>query len=157
MRILERPTIVRCKTCDCEVKVGTRGPIPQYCPEHRGDVSRAKSTTKTRIAMPVRELETLRQSHADLKMRCTAALEALKAERTISWRQKELVRDLRQDNAALKKELKDLRRRLEPTESVDEDDGSFSPELATAAADSIASAISKKVVDWGQDDLGDRR
>lgn len=175
MRILERPLTIECKVCSRTVKVGTRGPIPQFCAEHRGVPKKPKRKPPRTLELPRREIEGLRQSHADAVMRCRAALDELARERKAHWRTQEVLRDLRQDHAQIKAELRALTvdRGTGNIVPVEPPAGLFSAIQVTAmpegaidpfdlgrAAESVSFEFiptERAPLDWGQDDLGRSR
>lgn len=115
MRILERPVTGTChfeledrSQCGAEFPIGTRGPIPQRCPEHRSLTSKTQKRLRPRVTLPRREIDELRQSRIDALRLQHAAQESLITVRRQLWRTKELLRDVRLENAELRNENGEL-------------------------------------------------
>lgn len=112
MRILERPTVVQCKVCGIDVKVGTRGPIPQQCPPHRGITTRKERKLTPRVSLPRKEVDRLRQGHADSIALQVRYKNDREEERQQHWRTKEILRDERLELAAARRRISDLETEL---------------------------------------------
>lgn len=119
MRILERPTVVKCAyvdpesgtPCGREIKVATRGPIPHLCvEEHRGLTSKKQRTLEPRIRMPRAEVDELRRGHADAIELQRIAQTSLDEERRQHWKTKERLRDARLELGVLREQIEKLER-----------------------------------------------
>lgn len=126
MRIFERPTTIQCQAPDCgiDVPVGTRGPIPQFCPEHRGRPKNEQLAP--RVTLYRHEVDGLRAGKEDALMLLKTARENFETERAQHWKTKELLRDARLELEAAKREL-DVMSRLyaespKPVTYASEDD-----------------------------------
>lgn len=124
MRILERPTVVQCKVCGIDVKVGTRGPIPQQCPPHRGITTRKDRKLTPRVSLPRVEVDRLRQGYADAIEMQRSLTERLAEERRLHWRTRETLRDERLELASARRRISDLGGKalpsVEPNEITDQ-------------------------------------
>lgn len=140
MRILDRPTIVQCKVCGIDVKVGTRGPIPQQCPPHRGITTRKERKLTPRVSLPRKEVDRLRQGHADSIALQVRYKNDREEERQQHWRTKEILRDERLELAAARRRISDLETELHDLRAgpVPWDGSTFASDVSAEAVEIVS-------------------